>query len=303
MNGRRTRGLSARVKTLLRAAYRHTPGKQRLFERVRASWSPPESVYRHLHFEGIIDVPVPGGAGFRMRHYGYQVENSVFWAGLTGEWERVSLGLWLELSREASMILDVGANTGVYGLAAKAQNPSARVVAVEPVRRVFDKLVTNVKLNGFDIQCLDVAASDADGLATIFDTDSEHTYSVTVNRNVNAPGVVTIPTEVRTARIESLAREHSWPRIDLMKVDVETHEVEVLRGMGGLLAKDRPTMLIEVLDDEVGRGIESAVEGLGYVYFNVDERSTARRVAHIGRSDYYNFLLCTPERAARLRLL
>ena len=38
-----------------------------------------------------------------------------------------------------------------------------------------------------------------------------------------------------------------------MKIDVETHEPAVLKGMGEYLRSFRPTMLIELLNDEVAQ--------------------------------------------------
>ena len=36
--------------------------------------------YQHLHFIGPIKVPVTDRASFMINHYGYQVENDLFWA-------------------------------------------------------------------------------------------------------------------------------------------------------------------------------------------------------------------------------
>ena len=91
--------------------------------------------------------------------------------------------------------------------------------------------------------------------------------------------------------------------IDLLKIDVETHEPEVLKGLGGYLQKFIPAMLIEVLDDETGQKINKIVEGLGYLYFNNDENKGIRRVQKIEHSDYYNYLICTKEKAIGLKLI
>jgi ribosomal protein L11 methylase PrmA len=53
------------------------------------------------------------------------VENDLFWAGYAGNWERVSLALWRDLARDARCVLDVGANSGVFALAAAAVSPKS----------------------------------------------------------------------------------------------------------------------------------------------------------------------------------
>src|SRR6185369_1528373 len=107
------------MRKIARKLYRAIPLKQPAFELVRRAVRLPEPLYRHLHFEGVIEVPV-GGRSFRMRHHGTQIENEVFWSGLFGRWEGASLRAWVAAARSARAILDVGANTGLYALAAGA---------------------------------------------------------------------------------------------------------------------------------------------------------------------------------------
>ena len=88
-----------------------------------------------------------------------------------------------------------------------------------------------------------------------------------------------------------------------MKIDVETHEPEVLDGFRSYLNQYRPTMLIEILNDEVGRKVSSAVQGLDYLYFNINEKGGIRQVDKITKSDYYNYLLCNSKTALKLGLI
>jgi precorrin-6B methylase 2 len=53
------------------------------------------------------------------------------------------LRLWVSFAATSSLILDVGANTGVNALAAKSTNPQADVYAFEPVAPIFAKLSEN----------------------------------------------------------------------------------------------------------------------------------------------------------------
>jgi FkbM family methyltransferase len=265
-------------------------------------FSPRKSVYQHLHFEGPISIKVEPGKSFTMMHYGFEVENDLFWAGLFGGWEKASLRLWHELSKDSETILDVGANTGVYALLARTTNPQANVFAFEPVERVYAKLVTNVELNGYDITCVDKAASNADGTAVIYDTPSAHTYSVTVNTNrMNAPDA--FPVEIETTTLDTFVKEYGLSSVDLMKIDVETHEAEVLEGFSDHLKLFRPTLLVEILNDEVARRIAEAVGGVHYLYFNIDEERGIRQSAQLSASDSRNFLICTRETALKQGLI
>ncbi len=68
-----------------------------------------------------------------------------------------------------------------------------------------------------------------------------------------------------------------------MKIDVETHEPEVLEGMGIYLKKFKPTLLIEILDNEVAEKIQVLVKGLNYIYFNLDENGHINQVESLSK--------------------
>lgn len=289
------------IKNSIRAIYSAIPLKKAAFSILKSFWSPPESIYRHLWFDGVFEVRHLNFR-FLIRHYGFQVENDIFWTGLTGSWEKTSLDLWLTLSRDARVILDVGANTGVYSLVSKAVNPIAEVHAFEPVDRIKARLMDNCALNGFDIKCHGEAVSNTDGKGTIYDPRTDHLYSVTVNSNYAAHQNA-VPTEINTIRLDTFFKDHDLKRLDLIKIDVETHEPEVIAGMGFILATMKPTILIELLNDEVARRVEKLIDGLGYLYFDIAENHPPKRVERLTKSSGYNYLICTEETARRLRLI
>ena len=213
------------------------------------------------------------------------------------------MALWIKLCRNSNVIFDVGANTGLYSLVAKAVNPQSVVHSFEPVNRVFNRLVENCQMNDFDIRAVEAALSNFDGDATIHDTGDEHILSVTVNKNIHPPGTSSSPVRVKVKTIQSYAEVRQIEKIDLMKIDVETHEAEVLEGMGKLLAYGKPTLLIEILNDEVGSKIESIINGLGYLFLDIDENTGVYKVDHITKSRYYNYLCCSEPIAKRLGLI
>lgn len=288
------------LKRALKSLYGALPFKQQVYTLLRAL-HPPEQLYRHLHFKGVVQVKVSATESFRIRHHGYMIENELFWRGLQG-WEKVSNALWTTLSREAATIIDVGANTGVYALLARSVNPTAEIIALEPIERVFLKLQDNIALNDHRIHALAAAASDRDGTAIIYDQPSEHVLSVSLNKGFNTwqSGLREVP--VKTRSLDSLTNEFGWTRVDLVKIDTETHEPEVLEGFRTVLLRDRPTLLIEILNDEVATRVEAIIGDLGYQYYNIDEVSAPRRVEHLSKSRHYNFLICRPDIAGKVGL-
>jgi FkbM family methyltransferase len=290
------------MKKLFQNIYNILPFKQAVFTFLKLFWTPSESTYRHLHFKGILKVKIDETRSFKIKHYGFQLENEIFWASLTAGWEKESVKLWLKLSENAEVVFDVGANTGVYSLMAKAISPKARVYAIEPVSRVIERLKENNTLNDFDIIPVQKAFSNFDGKAIIYDTNADHIYSVTVNKNLNDWARPVSEIEIETMKLNTYIKQNNITKIDLMKLDVETHEPEVLEGFSDYFSKFRPTLLIEILNNEVGEKVQKLVEGLDYLYFNIDEKGGIRQVEKIVKSDYFNYLFCTKEVANKLGL-
>ena len=88
-----------------------------------------------------------------------------------------------------------------------------------------------------------------------------------------------------------------------MKIDVESFEAEVLSGMGGALKTMRPTILIEILNDEIAEKIEALVADTEYLYFNLHENGSVEKVEHLRKSAFHNFLFCDEEVAKELGLI
>ena len=288
------------MKDLLHSIYNLLPFKKQLFTFLKKLWQPGENIFRHLSFKGVFTVQLKNNRSFKINHFGFIIENEIFWKGLDGGWEKESIGLWQKLCETSHVILDIGANTGVYSLIAKAVNPSSTVYAFEPVKRVFDKLQQNIRLNGFDIMAVEKAVSNSEGTAVIYDPQDEHVLSVTVNKNLASPDIKVVEQKIFTTTLDSFIRENNLTAIDLIKIDVETHEPEVLEGFSEYLMKFKPTLLIEILDDGIGKKIENILRDSGYNYYNIDENAGIRKVSSITKSDYFNFLLCTSETAARI---
>lgn len=267
------------------------PFKKIIFQMVRSVFKLPNSLYKHLHFNGIIKVKVDRGRGFEMQHFGFQLENDIFWSGLFGRWEKDSLKIWYTLAMKSDVIFDVGANTGIYSLLAKSVNPSARIFAFDPVERVHEKLVKNIAINDYDIVAERLALSNYDGQAVIYDDDSEHTYSVAVNKDVSVSDRLLSEVSINVIRFDTYMRMNGLEGVDLIKIDVETHELEVLSGMGDYLEKFKPNILIEVLNDSIAKGIEERLNGLDYDYYEISETGSVQLVDGINSGNGRNYLL------------
>lgn len=129
----------------------------------------------------------------------------------------------LHLLRPGEHFVDVGANVGSYTILA-AGAAHARVTAVEPIPGTFAHLQRNVALNalGERVSCHGVGLSEKVG--TLRFTSGLDTVNHVVADGENVPF-----TEVPVLRLDDLVAQRGGAPT-LMKIDVEGHEMSVLRG-------------------------------------------------------------------------
>ena len=145
--------------------------------------------------------------------------------------------------------LDVGANVGHYTLRmSQLVGPSGRVIALEPVPQTFWLLAANVRLAPqANVTLLNVAASDRAARVSMdipdFAKGLHNYYQAHITEGGNGLAVMTMP-------LDCLDLPH---RVRLAKIDVEGHELAVLRGMRRLLERDRPVLIVETSLDETSR--------------------------------------------------
>ena len=88
--------------------------------------------------------------GFRMSCDLSEMMQRQFYYFGTYFMEEENIRCWQSMSRRATMILDVGANAGIYSLAALAVQPHATVHAFEPTPEIAKRLRETATLNALD---------------------------------------------------------------------------------------------------------------------------------------------------------
>jgi FkbM family methyltransferase len=250
-----------------------------------------------LYFNDTITVQAGEGKNFKMVHYGHPLENELFWNGLYNGWEKYSMRIWAELTKNAGVIFDIGANTGLYSLVAKVKNPTADVHAFEPFGAIYNKLLANTKLNGLEINANCLAVSNYTGNAVIYTADKDFAYSVTVNQNLWVKESEAIKLDIETITLKDYIEKNKIDAIDLVKIDVETHEPEVMQGFADYFLRFKPLLLIEILNDEIAEQLNPYFDEALFDFYNIDERTGIRKVSRLSKSDYYNFLVVPKEKA------
>lgn len=307
------------IKQMLKTMYRSLPLKREAALALRAlkimNVFPrriEQTIKRHFLFEGVYKFYIEGKP-IKIQHgYGRDVESAIFWYGLDG-FEGETIRLWLELSSFSSCIIDVGANTGVYSLVAKRVNQNSQIYAFEPIERIFAILQSNVELNkelfgGPSIVPVHAALSDYSGVGQMYDLPVEHMYTASLNRNIHIERGQKLPSIVENAQVFSLddfVTKENLRRIDLVKIDVESHEPAVLRGMRNILERDMPTLIVEIWNSDIGREVQSVLSALNYNYYAISQAGIEPRVSIINDNPergFINYLICRSNIATRLGL-
>jgi FkbM family methyltransferase len=136
-------------------------------------------------------------------------------------------GRWLsEMAAEQNpVVLDIGANAGVFTRLIQAHNPTAILLAFEPQLRFKNKLER--VLQSGQGRVFTVALSDKQGVVT-FTTQEESGHVAKAGESGY---------EVPAERLDSLVNEEM--KIFILKLDVDGHEIAVLHGAAQTLKRTR----------------------------------------------------------------
>ncbi len=163
---------------------------------------------------------------------------------LTGEYERQTVRLFERLIRKGMIVFDVGAHVGYYTLrAAKLVGPEGRVYAFEPEPENYAILQKNIALNGYrNATLVQKAVTDRSGKVMLFlsgQGNDRHSIHANPRRLWREPS-----TEVATISLDDFMVAEGWPRVDLIKIDIEGAEPLAIQGMCQLLSRSDDLKLI-----------------------------------------------------------
>ena len=160
-----------------------------------------------------------------------------------GEFEPQCVELMKKHIGPGSIVLDVGANIGLYTLeAAKAVGATGRVIAIEASPGHISTIGKSVGLNGFqNVDIISSAVGDVEGMTTLTLPEGANHGMFTLG---SVAGSVTMRVNVK--RIDDILDEQKVLSVDFIKMDIEGSELVALKGATQTLKRFRPTILIEL---------------------------------------------------------
>lgn len=177
--------------------------------------------------------------------------------------------IWLRQNIcEGDVVYDVGANVGFFALiCAKLTGCSGRVEAFEPNPNCATSCRYNFALNDFGHATVhDIAVSDSNGVISFeVPKDSTALGHITLDDG-SARNEARLSFQVRATRLDDYVDERKLLPPDLMLIDVEGHELSVLKGAVETIKKHLPIINCEVhwLGDTFLDFFENELRPLGY---------------------------------------
>jgi FkbM family methyltransferase len=200
--------------------------------------------------------------------------------------ERRLLDCWEYFARKSDMIFDVGANVGIYSLAALAASPRAVVHAFEPTPEIAGALQKTADFNNLTtLHVHAVAVLEKTGRATLrrfrgqSDGRGDNGGMNFVTTEITGSAAET----VEAVSLDQLCSDHAILQIDLLKIDVQGHEATVLKGASDLLRNGKIKTIFLELNKTKGATGTPAVEAIdllsaaGYWFAAPERPSQFRR--------------------------
>ena len=174
-----------------------------------------------------------------------------------------------------TICLDIGANIGNHSL---AFSPFFEyIIALEPHPVSFKLLQINSELVE-NVRAIHIGASDKTGSVKVATNKLNH-GATSIGKTITPN---TAQLEFNVAPVDELDSINLGLPISFIKIDVEGHEPEVLRGAEKVIRAYHPVVAMEVLPKDVVNGTSEAIEilkGFGYNnFYNMQERGWLGRL-------------------------
>lgn len=242
------------------------------------------STKKRLKFTQFLDIAVNAYLHFKAKGFSKTHSQLAVFAhdhigiriNVFGRYENEELSLLADyLQKDFSHIhkmtaLDVGANIGNHSVF--FADYFKDVSAFEPNPHSFHLLQLNASLKP-NINCHNLGMSDIEGEGSLLIN----------SRNIGGSRLQSgdAPSEhqkMQTVALKTLddAEEINQKEIGLIKIDVEGHEIKVLRGAANLIKKQKPVILFEQNAGEIKNGTSESIEflkscGYSFLVFSVKE--------------------------------
>ena len=169
-------------------------------------------------------------------------------------WEKELLTIIDKYIKQDFVIADIGSNIGNHTVYWGSKNEVKHVYSFEPVKSTFDILKKNIELNNLQnkVTAHNIGISDEKTLGEMYDYNME-----------NIGGVAIFKSQRGNFELNTIDNLFSEIKLDFIKIDVEGHEIFVLKGAEKVIKRDKPVIWIESFSDHFNQ-VDNILKSYGY---------------------------------------
>ena len=179
--------------------------------------------------------------------------------------------------------IDIGANLGYMSInASKIVGPKGKIISFEPDNTIYSLLEHNITLNNVEnIKLNKIGLSNYKGEAS-FNIATESGLSRLENKNNNLVGLILqSKTTIKVNTLDSYLVDNNFTniKIQMIKIDVEGHELNILQGASNVLKDSKPIIILEInpgalIQNDLSLiNIVNFLDPLGYDSFFINSHS------------------------------
>jgi FkbM family methyltransferase len=146
-----------------------------------------------------------------------------------------------QVLQQDSVFIDIGTNKGIYLYQAEKVIQSGRIIGFEPNKKLVDfcnYLFKTARVYPF-------AVSSTSGVS-VLNIPKKGNGLQDTRASLEALGDDVEKIEIETITLDSWVAEQKLSKIDLIKIDVEGHEFDSIKGCENILKNIRPIFIIEI---------------------------------------------------------
>ena len=218
---------------------------------------------------GVVDCHISDNVSFKMfcANNDCAVSRRFFWNNC---YEKKTLELWNELSQKTndSLILDIGAHTGVYSLCASISNKKNTILSFEPFFMNYARMSSNYKLNNINPKNLFMnAVGNSNQIVKLKIKTNIHYLSsggsILSDKGYEFP--------VQQISIDSFIKNEDKSKVAMIKIDVEGYEPNVIEGMSETISASYPIIFFECNQANIPETFHQKLDK-DYLFFAIDDK-------------------------------
>ncbi|WP_313803511.1 FkbM family methyltransferase [Flavobacterium sp.] len=197
-----------------------------------------------------------------------------------------------QVLKSDSVFIDIGTNKGIYLYQAEKVITNGKIIGFEPNK----SLVNYIQPLFPKAEIYPFAVSSKSGTA-VLNIPKKGNGLQDTRASLEAMGDDVEQIEIQMVALDEFAKEKQWTKIDVVKIDVEGHEFDTIKGCSEILKTIKPIFIIEIELRHAHYPIHEIfdfITNFGYEVFYFDRKTLTtlpfdyNQIADFQKDEYLN---------------